>query len=80
MNYKNASEIKNDIEKFLNKNLGRNMKSKKAHKIGTKTSKIFINDDLTKQEREIDAQIRKRVGEERSKSRKVRNGYHKTVY
>lgn len=40
-------------------------------------NKIFINNDQTKQEREIDAQIRVRARTERSKGRRVRNGYQK---
>ncbi|KAK9730950.1 hypothetical protein QE152_g14100 [Popillia japonica] len=73
-------EVKREVMK--NKIKLRNIQGNKIMKNKIKLrniqgNKIFINNDQTKQEREIDAQIRVRAGTERSKGRRVRNGYQK---
>lgn len=52
------------------------MKNKQKLK-GLKDKKIFINNDLTPEERDIDRSIRKIAHEERSKGKNVWYGYHK---
>ncbi|KAF5284332.1 hypothetical protein FQA39_LY04625 [Lamprigera yunnana] len=82
----NPRELKDEMEKFIKDKLEVNNKIKTALKIGNELQikainvsgeRVFINNDLTKQERAIDAQIRKRVEEEKINGKRVKRRYQK---
>ena len=50
---------------------------KNKYKLARNTNKIFIDDDLTEEERKIQSLLRKKANEEKAKGNKVKIGYKK---
>lgn len=99
----NTTELKQEMEKFIQQKLEMSVPVQTAYKIGPKMciiklqsfedkiqlmknkmklrnmrgDRIFINNDLSRKEREIDKQIRKRAEAEKNQGKTVKIGYQK---
>lgn len=105
INTEDRKLLKENMEKFIEEEIGVKTTIKSAHRLGRKTcllelysqenkievmqnktklrnrqgDKIFINDDLTREERDIGKKIRQKAKEEKINGKKVKMGFMKLI-